>query len=60
MATGSKLSNETKAQIASQMVIMDAIEKGYTNKDEILQYMKSETFAEAVRSYVILLEKEFA
>ena len=46
------LSNETKTEVAIQMVIMDAIEKGHTNKNELIDYMKSEVFETAVRNYL--------
>ena len=44
------LSNETKTQTAIQMVIMDAIEKGHTNANELIEYMKSEVFEKAVKN----------
>lgn len=50
----SNISNETKVQFAIQMVIMDAIENGHTNPDELCEYMKSETFENAVKSYLQL------
>lgn len=50
------LSNETKMQTAIQMVIMDAIEKGHTNSNELIDYMKSETFEFAVKNYLELLK----
>ena len=46
------LSNETKTEVAIQMVIMDAIEKGHTNKNELVEYMKSEVFESAVKNYL--------
>jgi hypothetical protein len=48
------LSIETKTQTAIQMVIMDAIEKGHTNTNELIQYMKSEVFETAVKNYILL------
>ena len=48
------LSNETKTQTAIQMVIMDAIEKGHTNSNELIEYMKSEVFEKAVKNYINL------
>ena len=50
------LSNKTKMQVAVQMVIMDAIEKGHTNANELIEYMKSEVFEKAVKNYLVLLE----
>ncbi len=46
------LSTKTKIQAAIQMVIMDAIEKGHTNTNELISYMKSEVFEKAVKNYV--------
>jgi len=46
------LSENTKIQTAVQMVIMDAIEKGHTNPSELIEYMKSEVFENAVKNYV--------
>ena len=51
------LSIETKTQAAIQMVIMDAIEKGYTNTNELISYMKSEVFEKAVKNYVLLFNQ---
>ena len=50
------LSNETKIQIASQLVIMDAIEKGHTNVSELTEYVKSEVFEKAVKAYMSQIE----
>ena len=49
------LTLETKLQAAMQFVIMDAIEKGHTNKAELMQYMETETFETAVRNYIKLM-----
>lgn len=38
------------------MVIMDAIEKGHTNTNEICEYMKSEVFMCAVENYINLMQ----
>ena len=51
------LSPETKAQAAVQMVIMDAIEKGHTNSNELIQYMKSDVFEKAVKAYLSFLNE---
>lgn len=48
------LTIETKTEMAIQMVIMDAIEKGYTNPNELIQYMKSQVFEKAVKNYISL------
>lgn len=49
------LSNEKKHDIAAKLVVMDAIEKGHTNKAEIIEYVKSDTFKKAVKSYVSMM-----
>jgi len=51
------LTNETKMQTAIQMVIMDAIEKGHTNRNELIEYMKSEVFEKAVENYISMLNE---
>ena len=51
------LSNETKTQTAIQMVIMDAIEKGHTNANELIEYMKSEVFENAVKIYFSMFDE---
>ena len=53
------LSNQTITEKAIQFVIMDAIEKGYTNMNELKSYMKTDVFFKAVSSYKTLIEKEF-
>lgn len=47
-----EMTNEEKAKFAAQMVIMDAIGRGHTNKTELIAYMKSETFIRAVNGYL--------
>jgi hypothetical protein len=51
-----KVLPETKAQIAIQLVIMDAINKGHTEQGQILEYMKSEIFENAVKRYMKLMD----
>ena len=41
-----------RIEIAAQVVIMDAIEKGHTKVSELVEYMKSEVFEIAVKSYL--------
>jgi hypothetical protein len=48
------MTKATTTQAAIQMVIMDAIEKGHTNSNELIEYMKSEVFANAVKNYVLM------
>ena len=51
------LSKEIKTEKAIQLVIMDAFEKGHTNLDEIVEYMKSEVFENSVKGYLELMEQ---
>lgn len=44
---------------ATQMVVMDAIEKGHTNKEELIHYMSSEVFENAVKRYLEMFKLEF-
>ena len=53
------LSSEKKHELAAQLVIMDAIEKGHIATDEIIAYMGSEVFANAVKRYVALFTEQF-
>lgn len=52
------ISIEIATEKAIQMVIMDAIEKGHTDKNELIAYMQSEVFEKAVQNYVSLLNQE--
>ena len=49
------LSNEKRTEIAINMVILDAIEKGHTNTQELISYMKSKVFDEAVKNYIKII-----
>ena len=49
------LTTETKVQTAIQMVIMDAIEKGNTDKTQLIEYMASEVFQAAVKRYLEMM-----
>ena len=49
------LNIETKAKLAIQMVIFDAIEKGHTNTNELISYMSSKVFEKAVKNYISLI-----
>ena len=46
-------------EASGQLVIQDAMEKGHTNKAELMEYMKSETFSTAVKSYFDMFVSEF-
>jgi len=50
------LSKETRLLAAIQLVLMDSIEKGYTNADELIDYMKIERFQKLVEIYVELMQ----
>ena len=50
-------SNNSKMQLAVQMIIMDAIEKGHTNSNELIDYMQSDVFATAAKSYFEMLNQ---
>ena len=54
--TFNQLSKENKVTFAAQFVIMDAIEKGHTDMSEMMEYMKTEIFRNAVFSYMDLME----
>ena len=54
--TFNQLSKENKATFAAQFVIMDAIKKGHTDMSEMMEYMKTEIFKNAVFSYMDLME----
>lgn len=51
------LSIQAKTEIAVQMVIMDAIEKGHTNTNELVAYMKSQVFEKAVTEYISIINE---
>ena len=51
------LSKEEKANLAVQMVIIDAIEKrGNIPTNEMIAFMNSEIFMNAVKSYLELMK----
>jgi len=51
------LNNQTQIEVAMQMVIIDAIENGHTNKLELIDYMKSEVFESAVSRYMSMINE---
>jgi len=51
-----KASEQTKVEIAAQLVIMDAIEKGMTTADQAAEYMKSDVFISSVNRYLHLMK----
>ena len=51
MSNFKQLTDQKQIELAMQFVIMDAIGKGHTNKEELIQYMFSETFTNAVTNY---------
>ena len=53
------ISNQTATETAIQFVIMDAIQKGHTNKAELIEYMKSDVFTKAVANYKAMIADKF-
>ena len=51
------ISNQAQIEVAMQMVIMAAIEKGHTDKAQLIEYMQSETFEKAVLNYVAMINE---
>ena len=51
------LSIQTKVEIATKMVILDAIEKGHTDKKQLIEYMQSDVFEKSVQNYITLLNE---
>lgn len=47
---------ETKIKMAMQLVIMDAMEKGHTSKEELESYMETLTFKKSVEGYLKLMK----
>lgn len=47
---------ENNIELAMQLTIMDAMEKGHTNKDELILYMESETFKSSVKNYLSTMD----
>lgn len=43
--------NKEILEMSAQMVICDAIEKGHTNKSQMVEYMDTEVFRAAVMNY---------
>jgi len=50
-----KTLNATAAQLAIDMVIMDAIERGHTDPNDLIRYMNTTTFEKAVKSYISMI-----
>ena len=46
------MTSEQQTEFAMKMVIMDAMEKGNTNKENLIDYMSSSTFENAVKNYI--------
>ena len=55
-----KLSLQDQLKIAAEQVILDAIEKGHTDKSELMAYMQSDTYKQAVLSYVKTMREAFS
>jgi len=52
-----EISKETKISMSIQLVVMDAMEKGHTNTDELIEYMKTDIFKKSVESYVRIMDE---
>jgi len=50
------LTEEFKTSLAIQFVVMDAMQNGHTNPDELIQFMKTKTFETAVKGYLSLMQ----
>ena len=50
----------TLTEKAIGLVIMDAINNGHTDKDELIKYMASKEFKASVKGYVDMFKAEFA
>lgn len=53
------ISKETRAEMACQMALMDAIERGLTTSEQAVAFMASETFDRAAKSYLEMINKQF-
>lgn len=51
------LVTETTAQLAIDMVMLDAIERGAENATDLVMYMKTSNFLNAVKTYMSLIEE---
>lgn len=51
-----KASEQTKVEIAAQLVIMDAIERGLTTTEQAVQYIKSDVFMQSLTRYLELIK----
>jgi len=47
---------KTPLELAIQLTIMDAIEKGHHKRDDLMGYMKTDVYRKSVESYVELIE----
>ena len=45
---------------AMQLTIMDAIEKGHVNKNDLITYMSSDVFEKSVDRYATVIKEEIA
>lgn len=52
-----EITKETKIRMAIQLVVMDAMEKGHTDTEEIIEYMKTDVFHKAVKNYVAIMDE---
>jgi len=45
---------------AMQLAIMDAMEKGHVNKEDLITYMSSDVFEKSVDRYAVVIKEEIA
>ena len=50
----------TLTEKAMQLVIMDVIGNGHTDKDTMVEFMASEAFKNSVKGYVDMFKAEFS
>jgi len=54
-----KTMTKQAAEFGLKMAVLDAIEKGHTDKEEMIAYMASETCKKAAAEYAKLFDQEF-
>lgn len=53
------MNEQTILMKAIEMTVLDAIENGADNPEQIAKYMETETFDNSVQRYKEMIEKEF-
>ena len=49
------LTIETKTKMAIELVIIDAIENGHSNTNQLINYLQTKVFKMAVKNYISLM-----